>query len=492
VLFRSTNFTFNYGLKPIFENVSFTINKNHQVGLVGPNGSGKTTLLKLLLGQEQPDNGRLTVKGTIGWVPQEVTRDPDLEQSVTVRSYLDPHHLHSDHQLQDMIRGVEMPNLSLQQPPSNLSGGQKTKLALLRALLSQPDILLLDEPTNFMDTAGKQWVMNFLSTYPKTLVIISHDLKLLDHSIDKVLYLNIQTHQIDQYTGNYTQFTQLKSERDRLLNRQIQIQSQKIKRMQESLIKMARYTSEKGVRQRTQLKKRLQKVKDNLPDPPLELKKFRLQLPIPANVGSLPVQIKNLTKSFPVRGISPLERGSANLNVKHSNLQGGVFRWLGILVLLGIYIYQVVYYLDSYYVLAPKLTASIGQGYGFKQIVDVVEPYRQQGSKVVVYQSYDQPYIYWLFYEKFDPREYQQIARLEENRYGDVGLVGRIDSQVEFREFSLNAEKHLLGNIYAGPPEKMVIDDWNNVEVLKDIYYPDGNLAFKVVKVIDGNKVVIW
>jgi hypothetical protein len=170
----------------------------------------------------------------------------------------------------------------------------------------------------------------------------------------------------------------------------------------------------------------------------------------------------------------------------------GNLRWLRILILAGVVSYQIIYYLDSYYVLAPRLTVSKELGYGYKQIVESLKKHRGGGNKIVVYQSYAQPYIYWLFYEKFSPREYQKVARLKENRYGDVGLVERIDSQVAFREFSLNAEKHLTGNIYIGPPEKVpenVILDTGNFEMVEEIYYPSGLLAYRVVKVL-GNNVI--
>ena len=87
-----------------------------------------------------------------------------------------------------------------------LSGGQKTKLALARLLFQTPDLLLLDEPTNFLDVEATGWLMEFLASYKGALLIISHDLDLLDRSINKVLRLNEFTHKLEEYTGTYSNY----------------------------------------------------------------------------------------------------------------------------------------------------------------------------------------------------------------------------------------------------------------------------------------------
>lgn len=115
-----------------------------------------------------------------------------MESAKSIRVYLDPNNLKEDYELLRILSKMELKNLDLDSFPQNMSGGQKTKLAISRALIQEPDILLLDEPTNFLDTAGKEWVMSFLGRYPKTLMVISHDLNLLDTRIDKVLEINQQ------------------------------------------------------------------------------------------------------------------------------------------------------------------------------------------------------------------------------------------------------------------------------------------------------------
>ncbi len=290
--------SYSYGFGPVFDSVSFTIGANRKVGLVGPNGAGKSTMLKLLNGLEDPQSGTIEVVGKIGYVPQEIKHDPILDNSSNIREFIDPNNKHEDFELLQMIRELEMEDITLSESPKHLSGGQKTKLALLRALLEQPDILMLDEPTNFLDTAGKKWVMGFLSNYPKTLVIISHDLALLDAQINAVLALNPHTKKIDEYTGNYTQYLRLKKEHDELEKRQILNEQKHIKRMEAGLKKMQRNKSKKGVRQRTMLRKRIEKLRESLPELPPEIKKIVIHLPEPHPVGEIPIKATNIVKMY--------------------------------------------------------------------------------------------------------------------------------------------------------------------------------------------------
>jgi ATPase subunit of ABC transporter with duplicated ATPase domains len=183
--------------------------------------------------------------------------------------------------------------------PGLLSGGQKTKLALARALLSDADILLLDEPTNFLDVAGKRWVMDFLGRCPKTIILISHDITLLDHSIDKVLYVNAATSKIEEYTGDYTSFLEQKAERERVLARKILVEQKKIERMEDSLGRLSRRTSAKGVRQRVMVRRRIERMKVSLPTLPQEARGLgRIELPEPSRGGEIPIRAEKITKSF--------------------------------------------------------------------------------------------------------------------------------------------------------------------------------------------------
>src|SRR5258706_4631579 len=147
-------------------------------------------------------------------------------------------------ELSVMLHSLEV-GAELDVKPSTLSGGQRTKLALLRAILDEPDILLLDEPTNFLDKEGKEWIMEFLSDYPNTLIVISHDINLLDNKIDKVIAINPYTKKIEEYRGNYTKYQHLKENADEALKKKFENDQKEINRMKRSLHVMARLSAAK-------------------------------------------------------------------------------------------------------------------------------------------------------------------------------------------------------------------------------------------------------
>ncbi len=297
-MIRVKNLHYSYGRTIIYDGADLFVGKGQKAGLVGANGSGKSTLFKLLLGEYEPDLGKVEVSGNILLVPQEVKHDPEMERAPNLRKYLDPKNEKEDYELLRIISKLELAQFSLDSSPKNLSGGQKTKLAIARALIQEPEVLFLDEPTNFLDTEGKQWVMNFLGRYPNTLIVVSHDLNLLDSKIDKILEINPQTKKIDEYAGNYSSYQKLKGEKDALLVRQIHVQGQHIKQMEKGYIKMAHVRSEKAVRQKLQLLKRIEQMKENLPDMPPEAKRIKVNLPEPNWVGEVPLIAKNIYKKY--------------------------------------------------------------------------------------------------------------------------------------------------------------------------------------------------
>ena len=292
------NLHYGYGKQVLFNGASFFVAKNSKVGLVGANGAGKSTLFKLITGEEHPDDGKIEVGGRIMSVPQEVKHDETMEKATSIRNYLDPKDLKEDYEIMRIISKLELAHLSLDSSPKNLSGGQKTKLAISRALISEPDILFLDEPTNFLDTAGKEWVMSFLGRYPKTVVVISHDLALLDKDITKILEVNLQSRQIDEYNGNYTTYVKLKEEKETLLVKHIHVQERNIVEMKKGYLKIAGARSEKGVRQKINLANRIEKLEAALPEAPMASKKLKMQLPEPAWVGEIPLMAQNICKSY--------------------------------------------------------------------------------------------------------------------------------------------------------------------------------------------------
>lgn len=298
-MIQARNISYSYGTKVIFDSVNFTIPTGYKVGLVGPNGAGKSTLFGLIINKDKPDSGTLEISGNIGYVPQEVKNDPILESANSVKEYIDPSLLKTDHELKTILNGLELGHLDLNQTPKELSGGQKTKLALARALLSEPDILLLDEPTNFMDTAGKKWVMEFLSAYPNTLIVISHDLALMDNSINKIVEIDHFYKKINESKGNLTTYLSLKDERKALQEKTLKKAIEKVERMEEGLRMLKGRKSAKGVRQRVIMQRRVERAKEKLPDLPETAKQMKkINFANPAPVGAIPLKVENIAKFY--------------------------------------------------------------------------------------------------------------------------------------------------------------------------------------------------
>ncbi|MCL4374790.1 ATP-binding cassette domain-containing protein [Patescibacteria group bacterium] len=297
-MIKASHISFAYTDSPLFQDGGFTVGPGMKAGLVGPNGAGKSTLLALICGKQRPDRGRIETTGAVALVPQEVKYDAAMETAPAIRAYIDPDHAHEDFQLRQMLAGLELDSLNLLSSPRGLSGGQKTKLALIRALLQEPDVLLLDEPTNFVDVNGKKWVAHRLGRYPKTLLLISHDLALMNKYIDKVIAIDPLTKTITEHNGNYTTYLTLKKQREELMRRKIISEKKHIVRMKKGLKKMDRYTSEKGVRQRTRLKKRIEALELALPPLPQEVRSIKFKLLAPARIGEVPIVARHIRKSY--------------------------------------------------------------------------------------------------------------------------------------------------------------------------------------------------
>lgn len=296
-MIKVTGLSFTWIDKPIFSGVSFSVNDQEKVGLIGMNGSGKTTLFKILAGEEQADDGRIQVDGKIAFVPQEVKNDPIMDKSEDIISYLNVSN-EPRYEINRILAGLGLKDLNLELSPKILSGGQKTRLALTRAILSKPKILLLDEPTNFLDEEGKIWVANFMNNFEGTIVLISHDLEFLGGKLDKIFYINPQTKSIDIYGGNYQSFVKLKEEKEELLKRHIEAEQKHLKQMKKGLLKMSHFKSKKGIRIKLMVQRRVEKLEEEMPTMPPEAKKIRLVLPDPMWVGEIPIFTKDIGKSF--------------------------------------------------------------------------------------------------------------------------------------------------------------------------------------------------
>ena len=207
VSFEDISFEFGHN-KHILEDVSFAVRRGMKLAIMGQNGAGKSTMFKLILGEFEPEKGRLLRSHglTIATARQVIPRE-DLE--LTVREFFEKCFSKKVFDIDPRIDEVlEVVNLRGHEKMherivKSFSGGQQARLLLASALIQDPDLLLLDEPTNNLDKAGIAHLREFLIAYRKTCIVISHDADFLNAFTDGVLYLDVRTKHVEQYAGTY-------------------------------------------------------------------------------------------------------------------------------------------------------------------------------------------------------------------------------------------------------------------------------------------------
>lgn len=215
-----------YGVKALFSDLSLTLNDGDRVGLIGPNGSGKSTLLKILAGLEEPDEGSRSLRRhtRIGYVAQEPsfadgrTVEETLAAALTAEG-LDPHE-----QSDRIARAVGLGRfVRADQPVAELSGGWRKRLAIARALLTEPDVLLMDEPTNHLDLEGILWLEAVLRDEAHACLVVSHDRRFLESVASRIWELNrVYPGGLFEARGRYSDFLE---QRDAVLQSQAEYQA---------------------------------------------------------------------------------------------------------------------------------------------------------------------------------------------------------------------------------------------------------------------------
>ncbi len=284
------NLTMSFGTQILFENVNLNIPENEKVGVVGVNGAGKTTFFKIIMGLEYPDNGKIILRNgsRVNWLPQIITDDVnDLNINVLdylmlgrpidelnkklqnlynelassnseqkkiydeidkVQKQLDYWDVYNAESiLLKIIDGMNIDADTLNKKLSELSGGQKSKIAFAKLLYSKPEIILLDEPTNHLDEESKNYVTQYLKNYKGSVFIISHDIDFLNQVTTKTLFLDKRIRKLELFDGNYNKFEKLQLEREKTLLKQAQIQQQEENKLQEIVNK---YSTASGSRKR--------------------------------------------------------------------------------------------------------------------------------------------------------------------------------------------------------------------------------------------------
>jgi ATP-binding cassette subfamily F protein uup len=200
----------------LFDNVSFGINEEDKVGVIGINGTGKSTLLKIIAGLEEPDSGTVTKgkKVRISYLPQTPEFDEKLSilQNVVRGQKAEEEYRNLEGEARAMLTKLGI--LDADASPRYLSGGQKKRAALVRTLLTPADILVLDEPTNHLDNEMAEWLEDYLDKFRGAFLMVTHDRYFLDKVTNKIV--EIDKGQLYSYAANYSGFVALKTEREEM------------------------------------------------------------------------------------------------------------------------------------------------------------------------------------------------------------------------------------------------------------------------------------
>lgn len=301
-------------MTPILIEANFSVRRGAKLTLMGQNGAGKSTVFNLIAGKFEPDEGDINImpRTTIAVSRQIIPRD---ELELTMREFFERSFSEKIYDIDPRIdEMLELVNMTPKNPDmvagfkdrimGSFSGGQQARLLLASALIQKPDVLLLDEPTNNLDAEGIAHLTEFLKSYNKTVIVISHDADFLNAFTQGVLYLNTQTRTMEQYDGNYNDVVKeiaARVEKEKRLNAQMakEIQANKDK---------ANYFAHKGGNLRAVAKRMREKVEEyeeNKVDVRKEDKTIR-PFEIPVQEG-VPLEVLKLSSYKVIKNHNPKE-----------------------------------------------------------------------------------------------------------------------------------------------------------------------------------------
>lgn len=327
-----------FGVKPLFEDVSFVVNDRDRIALVGKNGAGKSTMLKILCGLQKPTAGTVSVPNetTIGYLPQvmkltddttvreeaykafsDITRlkervdelNRQLEERTDYESeeYLDlvqrftnAHDRYMmmgadncDANLERTLTGLGFLQSDFDRPTSEFSGGWRMRIELAKILLQSPDVLLLDEPTNHLDIESIQWLEQFLSQSAKAVVLVSHDRAFINNVTNRTL--EISCGKVVDYKVNYDQYVVLRKERREQQLRAYENQQKEIAEMKD-FIERFRYKPTKAVQVQSRIKQLAKIVPIEIDE--VDNSQMRLKFPPCLRSGDYPVICDGVRKDY--------------------------------------------------------------------------------------------------------------------------------------------------------------------------------------------------
>ncbi len=325
-----------FGARLLMSDVSFRVAAGDKVGLVGRNGSGKTTLTRMLSGDGQPASGTITSSGTIGYLPQDprigdvtiTARDRilsarGLDDALRRMRAAEEDMASSDPEVAELgmkryaradadfgagggyaaeseaatiASSLGLPQRVLDQQLSTLSGGQRRRIELARILFSDADTLLLDEPTNHLDADSIVWLRGFLSGYRGGLVVISHDVELLEQTVNRVLHLDANRAEVDVYNMGWKQYLTQRETDERRRKRERANTLKKAEQLTDQANRMRAKATKASAAQ--SMLKRAEKMMAGLEAERAKDKVARIQFPKPAPCGKTPLTASELSKSY--------------------------------------------------------------------------------------------------------------------------------------------------------------------------------------------------
>lgn len=326
-----------YGITEILNNINFHIEEKEKLALVGINGAGKSTLLKIIMKEEEADDGQVIIGKdiTVGYLAQHQDSFYDktiFEELLSVKQNIidlqeqirsleqEMKHLQGQElenalerytrmnhtfeqldgyafksQITGILKGLGFKESDFNRPVSELSGGQKTRVSLGRLLLSKPDVILLDEPTNHLDLNSISWLENYLSNYDGAVIIVSHDRYFLDKIVTKIVELENTKSTV--YHGNYSYYATKREEVRLSKYRAYMNQQAEIKHQEEVITKLKQFNREKSIRRAESREKLLEKI-DRLEKPQTVNDEMRLTLTPEIESGNDVLLIEGLSKSY--------------------------------------------------------------------------------------------------------------------------------------------------------------------------------------------------
>lgn len=338
-MLQARNLSVEVGGRHVVEGATFTVSPRDKVGIVGRNGAGKTSLFKVLGGEAEATQGSVVRKGGFGYLPQDprIGGVHDSRRAIT--------HVLSGREIDDQITRIEKLRIAMEESPSDdavaryskaeetfrvnggyaaesearaiaaglglgqdrmelelgvLSGGERRRVELARILFAGSDVLCLDEPTNHLDIDAKQWLLGFLRHYRGALVVISHDLELLDEAITRVLHLDRpnegDTGHLIEYRGTYTQYVSARAEDERRQAKLAAQQEREIARMQKVVDRFGAKATKAAMAHN--MEKRIARLESDRVNAPDKGRRIEVRFPEPPPCGVTVVTVAELCKGY--------------------------------------------------------------------------------------------------------------------------------------------------------------------------------------------------